>query len=270
MGNKVSWPTSVFASGEPLISPPPFKRQKPSKVRKPIRIAVVGMSGVGKSTFLCELCGVRGLFKSSSGGEGCTTEVQTCDPFLIETDRYEFEVTLVDTMGFPDTEKERCIDFYDRVVEACNTSLNAIIWMIQPGRDFEPVVEVCRNLMHEFTKAKPTMIMIANGRADYSDFLFGPQSPENKEAFSKKYAEDFQNFRNYALSFSQAAEVHVPWILASCHQADFKGRIKNELMDILEKTEPKTSSMQTYAQISAAWNACKTEAERAEYCKKRE
>ncbi|OAX30640.1 hypothetical protein K503DRAFT_806951, partial [Rhizopogon vinicolor AM-OR11-026] len=62
-----------------------------------IRIAVMGATGSGKSTFINKASGSS--LPVGHGLESCTKEVQTSRPFVI-SGRF---VTLIDTPGFDDT-----------------------------------------------------------------------------------------------------------------------------------------------------------------------
>ncbi|KAI6165664.1 P-loop containing nucleoside triphosphate hydrolase protein [Pisolithus thermaeus] len=64
---------------------------------KEIRIAVMGATGSGKTTFINRASGSD--FPVESGLESCTTDVGTSKPFLLDG---QF-VTLIDTPGFDDT-----------------------------------------------------------------------------------------------------------------------------------------------------------------------
>lgn len=64
---------------------------------KEIRIAVMGATGSGKSTFINRASGSD--FPVEGGLESCTTDVGTSNPFLLDG-RF---VTLIDTPGFDDT-----------------------------------------------------------------------------------------------------------------------------------------------------------------------
>jgi len=66
---------------------------------KEIRIAVMGATGSGKSTFINLASG--STLPVGRGLESCTSEVQTSRPFLLNGRI----VTLIDTPGFDDTSR---------------------------------------------------------------------------------------------------------------------------------------------------------------------
>ena len=67
----------------------------------------------------------------------------------------QMKLTVVGTMGFPDTDTTMASQYYDKVVSACNQPLNAIIWVLKPEHTTQDLMCKHSTLMREFNSAMP-------------------------------------------------------------------------------------------------------------------
>merc|ERR1712187_559290 len=107
-------------------------------------------------------------FSVGAGAGGHTDQVAE-KKFIVNVEGSSpMEMSLVDTMGFPDPDPERSVEFYDKVVKACQQELNAIIWVHKAGRENHSDIEKVQSLMREFNKARPPIYLVVNGCENYS------------------------------------------------------------------------------------------------------
>jgi len=215
-----------------------------------VRLAVVGMPGHGKSTFLNALVGKRGEFEVGSGGGSCTQKV-TKKELTLEHNGRAFRTILTDTMGFPDPNPEKAAGYYNSVIEECNQSYNAIVWLIRSERELHVLVSQYKVLMREFNNAVPPVIVVVNGLENYED------DDERKERKPKDLDEGYK----FGQSIAKAAGVEVAKIIVGAEKADLKGKVKNELALSLLGTTPKTSSMKTFKVLQDEVAQCKSQAD---------
>eukprot|EP00419_Tripos_fusus_P085581 CAMPEP_0172857364 /NCGR_PEP_ID=MMETSP1075-20121228/64583_1 /TAXON_ID=2916 /ORGANISM="Ceratium fusus, Strain PA161109" /LENGTH=397 /DNA_ID=CAMNT_0013704683 /DNA_START=62 /DNA_END=1253 /DNA_ORIENTATION=+ len=202
-----------------------------------IRVAVIGMPGHGKSTFLNAMVNIRGEFPVGAGGRACTQEVITRD-FALEVDGVEFQATLIDTMGFPDPDPKQAAARYDDVINCCNKPLNAIVWLVRCERELAGLVEQYKVLMREFNNANPPIIMVVNGTESYEDEDERRDKKESDLSASIQFGKDI----------AEAAGIRVLKIIPGAEKKDLKLNCK-ELSFSLIGTTPKGSAMKTFAQL---------------------
>lgn len=219
-----------------------------------IRIAVIGMSGQGKSTLLNALADDgdgKDHFAVAPGRFACTTEVNEQNFTLKLEGGGEMQMTLVDTMGFPDPDPARALEFYDRVVKACRQPLNAIIWVHKAGRKNIEDVAKMRALMQEFNNAKPPIYHVVNGCENYARKRGAEK--ENKKAEARKiHFADGQEM-------VKASGIQVTHIIAGADIDDLYDLVKVRLAVLLANTTPEASELKTHEDLDAEIKACKTE-----------
>ncbi|KAJ8593378.1 P-loop containing nucleoside triphosphate hydrolase protein [Rhizopogon salebrosus TDB-379] len=118
---------------------------------KTLYIAVMGATGSGKTTFVNAASGSE--LRVGMGLESCTNEVQTSQPFFVDSNR----VVLIDTPGFDDTTKSdtevlKMIAAYLRTMHEQKRTLSGVIYMHRISdfrvggttrRDFTMFQELC-------------------------------------------------------------------------------------------------------------------------------
>jgi len=136
---------------------------KMAKELEPVTIAVIGAPGSGKSSFLNGLSGQKKgkPFQTAQGKNSCTQEV-SLQQFRLKEGGSEMTLNLVDTMGFPDPDPQKALQYYDAVVTACNQPLNAIVWLVKMERAIKPLFEMYNVLLREFKSAGPQIVLVVN------------------------------------------------------------------------------------------------------------
>jgi len=224
-------------------------------------IAVLGMPGHGKSTVLNALFPEGPRFAMASGKESCTKKVAQ-ESFPVEGTPGA-QLTLVDTMGWPDPNPEHAAEFYDQVVtEAINRfeGLNAIVWVYRPEVGRKDLVDpMYKPFMSEFAAAQVPIILLINDAQNYK--LCKGAAKE------KKMAEDRANALAHAqkLLCESGLESRVGnYIIYSPNLdwlADEDGEFIKELLITIGRAggmHPKRCAMRTFAQIVAKFRDAKT------------
>ena len=155
---------------------------------------------------------------------------------------HELHLTIVDTMGFPDTNTAKAEEYYDKVVAACNQPLNAIILVVKPERATHDLLHKYRVLLCEFNNAGPPIFMVANGTENYSGIINEQNKKEKKET-------DRRNFGKFANKVVKVSKVRATRVFVSTDIEDFQSEVKEELFMALGGTEPIGSSMKTSQQL---------------------
>merc|ERR1712039_922506 len=133
--------------------------------------------------------------------------------------------------GFPDTDQTKAIEYYDKVVRACNQPLNAILWVVKKERAVPTLLSQYEVLMKEFKRAAPPLILIVNGQECYED------DDERQEQKEKDLQASF-DFGVQVLEQTGLSSAAMN-IIAGAEKKDLKGRIKNKLAVLLQGTLPK-------------------------------
>lgn len=158
-----------------------------------IKLAVIGASGAGKSTFLNALLGTKrgeDKFKVAATSVSCTQEVGEQTFTMQAPNAPDLHMTLVDTMGFPDPDPKKAIEYYNQVVAACNQPLNAILWLVRGDRVVPVIYSQYRTLMNEFKRCNCPIIMIVNGWNNYiedNEYFGNDPHPDCPEKTYKEF-----------------------------------------------------------------------------------
>eukprot|EP00812_Abedinium_dasypus_P000579 NODE_1067_length_1252_cov_411.255639.p1 GENE.NODE_1067_length_1252_cov_411.255639~~NODE_1067_length_1252_cov_411.255639.p1 ORF type:complete len:351 (-),score=52.02 NODE_1067_length_1252_cov_411.255639:183-1154(-) len=209
-----------------------------------VNVAVIGCPGHGKSTFLNALANTRNAFRVGAGGESCTKDVQR-QTFNMAVGEGTVNVTLVDTMGFPDPDKSKAAVFYDQVVDAIRQPLHAIVWVVKMEREIHTLVEGYAVLMREFNNAGPPIFIVVNGMETYED----------DEERAEMKAEHLNASECFGYNIAKAAGVEVARVFAGAEKADLKGKVKNELGTSLQGSELRPSpSLRTFNDLEMERN----------------
>lgn len=213
-----------------------------------LSIAVIGMPGHGKSTFLNALANDRKAFEVGAGGASCTQEVSQ-KVYVLKHEGQAFCVTLVDTMGFPDPNPANTAAYYDSVIECCNRPLNAIIWLVRCERKLHSLVAQYKVLMRELNNASPPIIVVVNGTENYDD---DDDRDERKDT-------DTQRSLEFGRSIASAAGISPFRIIAGAEKLDLKTTVKTSIAMSLGGTAPRTSNMQTFSQLQNEMEQCQNQ-----------
>lgn len=222
------------------------------------KIAVIGMSGQGKSTFLNAMSGCDPdddePFAVAATGCACTQRVAHKTFTLNSANGTPMQICLVDTMGFPDPDPDKALEYYDHVVAACKQPLNAIVWVHKANREDFKTIETLQSLMREFNRAVPPIYLVLNGCENFE--MLGPK----KRAEKKK--EILDAHRTIAEDLVKLSGIQVAHKLVGATVKDLHGCIKHEMAVLLAGTTQRASSMKTHKELGAELAACTTDVQR--------
>jgi len=241
-------------------------------------IFLIGCSGHGKSTLQGVLRGennehvLKAEVSETVGGQSCTQEVQEYPgmELLEEGDTPTISLTVIDSMGFPDTNQEIAMHNYDKVVEAANAQpVDLFVWVCSNEKEYEHVFRRHKALMREFNHSEVPVVMLYNSFANLSaDTVQTDLAVTNPAKFSQqlqhllakregmrpKLAKD-------AWTLIQATEMVIDYLIVSTEKQELETYAKPHLHAFLTRqttSGPKKSNLKTLEQKKKEWSAAKT------------
>merc|ERR1712048_1330761 len=172
-------------------------------------------------------------------------------PLFRGKEKTSINLDLVDTPGFPDTNKKNAQKYYDAAIDACKQPLNGIIWLVKQERALHTTMEQYRLLLREFNNAGPPIIMVVNGQENYAD----------EEEREEKIEADRKNAYEFGWQCAGAAGISPSKILISTTKQDLKNVAEEEYLALLAY-KPKSSSLKTFGELKKELKDCKTSADR--------
>eukprot|EP01084_Bolivina_argentea_P149197 260674_1 len=175
-------------------------------VSDPIRIAVLGATGVGKSTLCNLICGEETVFEVSGGFDSCTDEVQS-EQFIYETDTGDqksqpLHYEVIDCPGFFDTDvvltKMNESDIFNDNIKKCihltKNGISAYFLLIPYTRMSAYHAASIKFIMEYFpndAKKYVWLIMTKAGKLTKDDILTDLENPQSKKKEATKLLHKF-------------------------------------------------------------------------------
>jgi len=255
--------TAVLALLGSLASadlPPLMARAQP---QQEVVLAVIGQSGVGKSSIQTAWARsdnigprpAKPIFPECAGAGSCTQRVMRKSFDQLLGDR-PVKLTLIDTMGFPDPNRTKAVEYYDKVVEAVSDPINAVIWVLKCDRQLASDMQKYTTMMEEFQSLKVPLIMLMNNRGNY---VIDDDDEDDRRDADRRREADRKQCSEDALFIQDEVGVRASGVIVSAERKEFSGRVKVEMARLLSHTTPKTSQLRTMSQLKSSLEAVTTE-----------
>lgn len=189
---------------------------------------------------------IEEVFKECSSSSACTLSVSD-RAFPVELGDYKYKLTLVDTMGFPDTDKARVVKFYDEVVMAVNKPLNMVLWVVKNERALPSVFQRHEVLMREFNKLNIPIVLVINNFGN-----FRRADPAKRNAAQ-------QDCEDFGLEIKSKTHVAVAQIVVSTDFDALATSVKSQIARALVGTTMKSSQLQTLGEVRSQMEAATSE-----------
>lgn len=148
-------------------------------------ISLFGRSGVGKSTIgniIGESEPGAPLFEEGSGCHACTKAISS-KTVLVRGGT--LRLTLEDTIGFPDTNVDTIVPYYDRVVAALSQPRNAVFLVVPNDRQTVRTLGDNKALFRQFRSLTPKLVLIVNGCANLDRFTPAQKETKREEIIAQ-------------------------------------------------------------------------------------